>query len=70
MHINYVKIEKPALFPLQFMHKVQFLAVLSGQRYFVQHGYWFAVFGIEMQELKLHKFWENHILFKVWVTRW
>ncbi len=61
MHIN-LKIEKPALFPLQFKHcTVQFLAVVSGHRYFVQHGYWFGVFSIEMQELKLHEFWKNRI---------
>ncbi len=38
-----------------------FLAVVSRHRYFVQHGNWFAVFGIEMQELKLHEFWGNRI---------
>ena len=54
-------IEKPALFPLQYC-TVQFLAVVSRHRYFVQHGYnWFAMFGIEMQELKLHEFWGNRI---------
>ncbi len=59
MHIN-MKIEKSVLFPWQFMHcTVQ--CSFSGYQYFVQHGYWFAVFGMEMQELKLHEFWENHI---------
>ncbi len=61
MHIN-LKIEKPALSPGQFMlWTVQFLAVLSGHRYLVQHGYWFAVIGIEMQELQ---FSENRIFKK------
>ena len=40
---------------------VQFLAVVREHRYFVQHGYWFGVSGIKMQELKLLEFWENHI---------
>ena len=44
---------------------VQFLAVLPRHQYFVQHGYWFAVFGIEMQGLKLHEFWENRIFYSV-----
>ncbi len=57
MHINLI--EKPALYPWQFTHcTVQLLAVFSGHRYFV---YWFAVFGIEMQELKMHEFWENQL---------
>ena len=27
--------------------------------------HWFAVFGIEMQELKLHEYWENRIFLSV-----
>ena len=63
MNIN-LTIEKPAVFPRQFIafaQYIQFLAVLSGHGYFVPHGYWFAMTGIEMQELKLNEFWKNHI---------
>ncbi len=41
---------------------IQLLAVVSGAVFCPKYGYWFAVIGIEMQEMKVHEFFEICIL--------
>ncbi len=61
MHIN-LEIEKPVLFPSNPCTVRCNSWQCFPEQYFVQHDCWYGVISIEMQETKVHEFWENGIL--------